>query len=124
MRRWWGLAVFTVLAIVVVTLAVANRQPVTFFYWPGQGLELRLFALILLVGFGSFLLGRLLGGLKAAALKSRLRQAEQKITLLEQQIAEQQAMLPPIPPAIRADGDTTSVEPLSQQLGSHQQTAA
>jgi len=84
MRRILSWLSFAVAACVVVVVAVSNRHSVPFYFWPGgQGVEMRLFALVLFTAFAAYLLGRASGLWRARQLKGQLRQAEQTLLIAE-----------------------------------------
>ncbi|MDJ0946971.1 MAG: LapA family protein [Kiloniellales bacterium] len=80
-----------ILAIVVVSFALSNRQRVTLDLWPFEiGVELPLFLMVLV----SFVIGFLAGGcvmwLSGAAARRQAREARRKAARLERQTAELQ----------------------------------
>jgi uncharacterized integral membrane protein len=84
MRRMLSWISFAVTAFAVVVVAVSNRHSVPFYFWPGgQGVEMRLFALVLFTTFAAYLLGRAAGLWRLRILKNQLRQIEQTLRLAE-----------------------------------------
>ena len=77
MRRILSWLFFAVAAVAVVVVAVSNRHSVPFYFWPGgQGVEMRLFALVLFTTFAAYLLGRVSGLWRTRQVKTQLRQTE------------------------------------------------
>jgi uncharacterized integral membrane protein len=84
MRRILGWLSFAATAFVVVVVAVSNRHSVPFYFWPGgQGVEMRLFALVLFTAFAAYLLGRVSALWRMGQVRAQLRQAEQALRIAE-----------------------------------------
>ena len=84
-----------ILAIVVVSFALSNRQRVTLDLWPFElSLELPLFLMVLL----SFLIGFLAGGcvmwISAGTTRRQAREARRSAKHLERQVAELERRAP------------------------------
>jgi hypothetical protein len=109
MRRTLELAGFALTALGVIIVAVSNRHQVPFYFWPGgQGVEMRLFALLLFTGFGAYVAGRLAGVLAARRLKSQLRQAQQVVRNTERDRQAIQQELEALKAATAAQQGTTA----------------
>lgn len=98
-NRFFGALVFWPLAIAVIALAVANRQPVLLSFdpfnaaQPAVAFNVPLYAVVL----GAALVGLVLGGwssyLSQAPARRAARMTEQKVKKLEREIEVQQAII-------------------------------
>jgi lipopolysaccharide assembly protein A len=88
------------LLLLLVLFALSNRTAVTLGLWPTDfSLELPLSLAILAGMAAAFLVGGLLVWFSALGQRNRARRAEQAVRLLEAQVQELKARLPPLPPA-------------------------
>lgn len=84
------------LLLLLVLFALSNPQPVRLTIWPFDlALEAPLSLAVLLAMAVAFLLGALIAWFGTLAALSRARRAEEKVRLLDAQVSELKAHLPP-----------------------------
>jgi uncharacterized integral membrane protein len=93
MLRW---IVGAPLLLLLVLFALSNPQPVRLTIWPFDlALEAPLSLAVLLAMGAAFLLGALIAWFGTLAAIARARRAEEKVRLLDAQVSELKARLPP-----------------------------
>lgn len=95
MLRW---IIGAPLLLLLVLFALSNPQPVRLTIWPFDlALEAPLSLAVLLSMGAAFLIGALIAWLGTLPARARARRAEDTVRLLEAQVAELKARLPPAP---------------------------
>jgi len=93
MLRW---IIGAPLLLLLVLFALSNPQPVRLTIWPFDlALEAPLSLAVLLAMGAAFLLGALIAWLGTLPARGRARRAEDTVRLLEAQVAELKARIPP-----------------------------
>lgn len=99
MRRLITVPLVLILLALLVSFALSNAQPVTVGLWPtGLAADLPL-SVAILIGMGAaFLLGALMLWFSALGARSRARIAEDRVRMLQAQLAAARAAGPGLPP--------------------------